>query len=81
MRLSLIAVVATVGVFAAGCGGGEKKSEETELSKEAQAACTGTALTEAPKLPASFPQIEEDKLTYKAVVSGPDERDRGLLQR
>jgi hypothetical protein len=41
MRLSLIAVVATVGVFAAGCGGGEKKSEESELSKEAQAACTG----------------------------------------
>ncbi len=32
MRLSLIAVVATVGVFAAGCGGGEKKSEESELS-------------------------------------------------
>ena len=41
MRLSVIAVVATVGVFAAGCGGGEKKSEESELSKEAQAACKG----------------------------------------
>src|SRR6266550_1641683 len=72
MRLSLIAAVATFGVFAAGCGGGEKKSEESELSKEAQAACTGKALTEAPKLPASFPQIEEDKLTYtKQSTVGP----------
>jgi hypothetical protein len=72
MRLSVIAVAATVGVFAAGCGGGEKKSEESELSEQAQAACTGKALTDAPKLPASFPQIEEDKLTYtKQSTQGP----------
>ena len=73
MRLSLIALAATVGLLAAGCGGGgEKKSEESDLSDAAQAACAGKPLSEAPKLPASFPQIEEDKLTYtKQSTQGP----------
>jgi hypothetical protein len=73
LRLSLLAVVATVGVTAAGCGGGdEKKSEESDLGREAQAACTGKPLTAAPKLPASFPMIEADKLTYtRQSTHGP----------
>jgi hypothetical protein len=51
-------------VALAGCGGGEKKGETEPLGKEVQAACTGSPLSEAPKLPPSFPQIEADKLTY-----------------
>ena len=81
MRLSLVAVVASLGLVAAGCGGGgEKKSEESELSEKAQAACTGQPLSEAPKLPASFPQIEEDKLTYtKQSTQGPTEVIEGYF--
>jgi hypothetical protein len=47
----------------AGCGG-KKESGQEPLNEKAQAACSGTALSAAPKLPPSFPQIEEDKLTY-----------------
>jgi hypothetical protein len=72
MRRALILLLGAVAL--AGCGGGEKKSErESEpLSKEAQAACTGSPLSAAPKLPPSFPQIEADKLTYtKQETVGP----------
>ena len=67
------AVLGLAVVALAGCGGGgDKKSEESDLSEKAQAACTGSALSEAPKLPASFPQIEADKLTYtQQSTEGP----------
>ena len=72
MRLSLVAVVASLGLVAAGCGGGGENGEESELSRQAEAACTGSPLTEEPKLPASFPRIEEDKLTYtQQSTQGP----------
>jgi hypothetical protein len=65
-------LVAVLGLAVAGCGGGEKKSEESELGQEAEAACTGSRMAEEPKLPASFPQIEEDKLTYtQQSTQGP----------
>jgi hypothetical protein len=72
-RMSLIVLVAGLGLAAAGCaGGGEKKSEESDLSEQAQAACTGKRLSAAPKLPASFPQVEEDKLVYtQQSTQGP----------
>jgi hypothetical protein len=73
-RLSLLALAVCLGLIVAGCGGGNKKSTSTEsdLGKKAQAACTGSALTAAPKLPASFPQIEADKLTYtQQSTQGP----------
>jgi hypothetical protein len=55
----------------AGCGG-KKESEQEPLEKNVQAACTGSALTAAPKLPPSFPQIEAEKLTYtKQSTAGP----------
>jgi hypothetical protein len=69
--LTGILLALALGLLVAGCGG-DKKSEESELGKEAQAACSGSALSEAPKLPASFPQIEEDKLTYtRQSTQGP----------
>ena len=61
---ALLLVLLTAGL-AAGCGGGsEKKDSEGGVSEAAKAACTGTALTATPKLPPSFPMIEQDKLTY-----------------
>jgi hypothetical protein len=71
-RFSAMLLVAVLGLAGAGCGGGEKKSEESELGQEAEAACTGSRMAEEPKLPASFPQIEEDKLTYtQQSTQGP----------
>src|SRR4029078_11678102 len=70
--MSLIFVVAGLGFFAAGCGSGDKKSEESELSEKVQAGCTGKRLTAAPNTPASFPQIEEDTHVYrKQSTEGP----------
>jgi hypothetical protein len=71
-RFSAMLLVAVLGLAVAGCGGGEKRSEESELGQEAEAACTGSRMAEEPKLPASFPQIEEDKLTYtQQSTQGP----------
>jgi hypothetical protein len=80
-RLAGLGIFVVLGVFAAGCGGGdEKTSEESDLGKEAQAACTGKRLTAAPKLPASFPQIEENKLTYtRQSTQGPTEVIEGYF--
>jgi hypothetical protein len=81
-RFSVLAFVAGLCLMLAGRGGGGKKSQENDLGKAAQAACTGTAITGQPKLPASFPQIEADKLTYtRQSTEGPTKRRRGLLQR
>ena len=69
-------LLAAIVVALAGCGGGgEKKGQESEQpSAAAKAACTGTALADSEKLklPPSFPQIEEDKVTYTQQSSeGP----------
>ena len=55
----------------AGCGGGGEKSfGGGELNEQAQAACSGSALSAAPKLPPSFPQVEN--VTYtKQRTQGP----------
>jgi hypothetical protein len=64
-KRALVIALGLLVLVAAGCGGGKKASSEgNDVSKEAKSACTGKALSAAPKLPASFPQIEEDKLTY-----------------
>jgi hypothetical protein len=66
------AVLGLVVVAFAGCGGGgsDESSDEGELNAQAQAACNGSALSVAPKLPASFPQVEN--VTYtKQRTQGP----------
>ena len=70
-RAATFALVALAVLLAAGCGG--KKSESGgALNKEALAACNGSALSAAPNLPPSWPQIETDKLTYtKQETKGP----------
>jgi hypothetical protein len=73
-RFGATALVVAVALAAAGCGGGGKNDsdEDSDLGKAAQAACTGKALTAAPKLPASFPRIEAEKLTYtRQSTQGP----------
>jgi hypothetical protein len=68
-------LLAAVVVVLAGCGGGgEKKSETEQPSAAASAACNGAALADTSKLdlPPSWPQIEEDKMTYtKQEKTGP----------
>ena len=70
-RAATFAVIGLAVLLAAGCGG-KSESEGGALNKEAVAACNGSALAEAPNLPASWPQIETDKVTYtKQETKGP----------
>jgi hypothetical protein len=81
-RISALAVAAVLGLMVAGCGGGgdKKGEEEGDLGKAAQAACSRKPLTAEPKLPASFPQIEEDKLTYtQQSTQGPTDVVEGYF--
>ena len=66
------AVLGLVVLAFAGCGGGgEKPSEEAgELNEQVQAACTGAALSATPKLPPSFPQVENVTYTQQRT-QGP----------
>ena len=76
----LLALAFAFGVMLlAGCGGG-KEEEEGALGQDVQAACTRSRLSEEPKLPPSFPQIEEDKLTYtKQSTAGATEIVEGYF--
>ena len=77
-KVSMVLALLTVGL-AAGCGGGGE-NESGSLNKEIQAVCEGSALAETPNLPPSFPQIEEDKLTYtKQSRQGPTEVVEGYF--
>lgn len=86
-RIGVLAIALTAALLvatASGCGGGEKKKEagdqDTALTKESAAACNGKPLKAAPKLPASFPQIEPDKLTYtQQHVEGPTDVVEGYF--
>jgi hypothetical protein len=61
MRASRSWPILTALVFlAAGCGGGDSKSSES--GSETEAACTKSALSEAPDLPKGWPQLAE--VTY-----------------
>ena len=65
------AVLGLVVLAFAGCGGGgEKSADKGELNEQAQAACTGSALSAAPKLPPSFPQVENVTYTQQRT-QGP----------
>ena len=79
-RFGGLALVAALALTVSACGGEKKSEEEGDLGKEAKAACTGKPLSAAPKLPASFPQIEEDKLTYTRQQSeGPTDVIEGYF--
>ena len=71
------AVPATVALVLAGCGGGG--GEEGPANPQAKAACEGSPLSGTPKLPASFPQVEN--VTYtKDTTQGPTEVVEGYFE-
>ena len=58
----------------AACGGGGENEEEEGGGATAavQAVCDGSAMSETAKLPATFPQIESEKMVYvKQSTAGP----------
>lgn len=72
---------ALVLAVAAGCGGGggESGDEESEVNQQAVAACKGSAMSEAPDLPASFPMVEN--VTYtKQSKQGPTTVVEGFFE-
>ena len=72
MRAATFAVIGLAVLLAAGCGGKKSESEGGALNEEAKAACDGSAMTAAPNLPPSWPQIETDKMVYtKEEKKGP----------
>ncbi len=71
--------IVVLACLAAGCGG-KKEADKSALGKDVQAACNGKALSSAPKLPPSFPQIEAEKLTYtQQTTTGPTEVVEGYF--
>jgi hypothetical protein len=74
---ALLAVLAALAFGAAGCGGGgEKDKGETEANPQAVAACNGSPLKGTPKLPPSFPMVENTTLTRQST-EGPTELVEG----
>jgi hypothetical protein len=79
-RTLLPALCVLASLALAGCGGDENDSEPSALDQTVEAACTGDPLTEEVRLPPSFPQIEEDKLTYtQQETRGPTEVIEGYF--
>ena len=76
------AVLGLAVVALAGCGGGGDESSasstESDLNEQAQAACTGSELSAAPKLPPSFPQVENVTFT-KQKTQGPTDVVEGYF--
>jgi hypothetical protein len=77
-KVSLVLALVAL-VLAAGCGG--SGGDENEGGNEpVQAACTGSALSETLKLPASWPQIESDKMVYtEQETAGPTDVVEGYF--
>jgi hypothetical protein len=78
-QVGWFALLAAIVVLLAGCGGGGEKKGETEtFGTEVSAACNGSQLAEAPKLPPSFPQVEN--VTYtKQRTDGPTDVVEGYF--
>jgi hypothetical protein len=77
----LVLILGLVAVVLAGCGGGKKEETDTDaLSGTVHAACKGSRMSAEPKLPASFPQIEEEKLVYtQQSTNGPTDVVEGYF--
>jgi hypothetical protein len=68
---AVLGVLAALAFGVAGCGGGDKKDEtDTEANPQALAACNGSPLKATPKLPPSFPMVENTTLTRQST-EGP----------
>ena len=60
------ALLALFCLLLAGCGGGGDKESEGDLGEQAQAACTGSELTETPELPTGWPDMGEVTFTQQS---------------
>lgn len=61
------AALALFALLLAACGGGgDNSSNGSELNKEAQAACSGSAMTATPELPTGWPDMGEVTLTQQS---------------
>lgn len=76
-QAAMCAVLATTVLVLAGCGGGG--GEEEAANPQAKAACEGSALSGTPKLPTSFPQVEDFTFT-KQATQGPTEVVEGYFE-
>ena len=76
-HLRWLALVGALGLLLAGCGGGDGDSEG-DLGQEAEAACSGSELSDAPKLPASWPDMGEVTFTQQKT-QGPTEVVEGYF--
>lgn len=80
---ALLCVLAALLVVAAGCGGGGSKQEtdtgEAASNPQAKAACNGSPLSATPRLPPSFPMVENTTLT-KQSTEGPTNLVEGYWQ-
>jgi hypothetical protein len=73
-----LALVGVLGLLLAGCGGGDGDNG-SELSEEAEAACTASELSEAPNLPAGWPDMGEVTFTQQST-QGPTEVVEGYFE-
>jgi hypothetical protein len=72
-----LVLVGALGLLLAGCGGGDGKNEG-ELNQEAEAACSGSELNDAPTLPAGWPDMGEVTFTQQET-QGPTEVIEGYF--
>jgi hypothetical protein len=75
-QVALLSLLATAVLVAAGCGGSKKEESDRAKNPQALAACNGSPLSGTPKLPPSFPMVEETTLT-KQSTQGPTELVEG----
>ncbi len=70
---AVLGVLAALTFLVAGCGGGKKSESDTDAeaaNPQALAACNGSPLKATPKLPPSFPMVEDTTLTRQSA-EGP----------
>jgi len=80
MRKALAFLALLTAGVVSGCGGGGEEAESEGGGETTHAACTGSALSESLKLPASWPQIESDKMVYtEQETKGPTEVVEGYF--
>lgn len=77
-RLRWLALIGALALLLAGCGGSGGDSE-SELSGEAESACSGSELSDAPKLPAGWPDMGEVTFTQQST-QGPTEVVEGYFE-
>jgi len=73
-----LVLVGALGLLLAGCGGSDDEGGG-ELTEQAEAACTGSELSEAPNLPAGWPDMGEVTFTEQST-QGPTEVVEGYFE-